>query len=209
MFVAAPARPARFERALDLTLALLILLFVLPLMAICAVAVRLTSEGPILFRHTRIGLNGEEFTCLKFRTMVVDADAAITSVIQQSGSCNQEWITVRKLKRDPRVTSAGRILRKYCLDELPQLFNVLAGNMSIVGPRPIVTEEIVRYGSAFADYCSVKPGITGLWQVSGRHALSYEQRVQLDSQYARSKSPALDLWILTCTLPIVVSGGNM
>ena len=203
------ARASGFaNRVVDIVLATLLLILVLPLMLACALMVALSSPGPLLFRHSRIGANGKEFSCLKFRTMVVDADVAIGAILGGCVQSQKEWLELQKLRRDPRVTPGGRFLRRYCLDELPQLFNVLAGHMSIVGPRPIVADEIRRYGSNFSDYCSVKPGLTGLWQVSGRHALSYEQRVQLDTQYARSKSIRLDLWILLMTLPIVLLGQN-
>lgn len=195
-------------RTVDLIVATFLLVLVLPLMGVCALAVALSGPGPLLYRHIRIGQNGKEFPCLKFRTMVVHADAAIGEILGNCAQSHKEWLEVQKLRCDPRVTSTGRFLRRYCLDELPQLFNVLAGHMSIVGPRPIVANEIRRYGPNFADYCSVKPGLTGLWQVSGRHALSYDQRVQLDTEYARSKSVKLDLWILWMTVPIVLLGEN-
>jgi exopolysaccharide production protein ExoY len=175
----------------------------------CVLAVRFAGPGPILFRQSRIGKGGVEFTCLKFRTMSTGAEATIAHLLVNSNESQQEWLAVRKLTHDPRVTRIGRFLRRYCLDELPQLFNVLAGEMSIVGPRPIVAEEIGRYGCHFVDYCSVKPGLTGLWQVSGRHALSYEQRVALDAKYARSKSVKFDFLILCRTVPIVIRGENL
>jgi exopolysaccharide production protein ExoY len=195
-------------RTLDVVVATLLLILVLPLMGLCALAVLGTSRGPILFRHPRIGRQGELFSCLKFRTMVQDADTAIEQVLAKSTETRQEWAALHKLKRDPRVTPGGAFLRRYCLDELPQLFNVLAGEMSIVGPRPIEAAEVERYGVNFAAYCSVKPGLTGLWQVSGRHLLSYSERVELDAQYARSKTLSLDLLILWRTVPIVLRGEN-
>ena len=195
-------------RTLDILVALALIVFVAPLMLACVVAVRCSGPGPIFFRQTRIGRGGDRFLCLKFRTMRVDAEAAIASVLLSSIESQHEWLTVRKLSRDPRVTPIGAFLRRYCLDELPQLFNVLAGQMSVVGPRPIVAEEISKYGENFADYCSVNPGLTGLWQISGRHALSYEERVALDARYARSKSLQADLLILCRTVPIVLGGKN-
>jgi exopolysaccharide production protein ExoY len=195
-------------RTLDIVVAALLLVLVLPLMALCALAVLGTSRGPILCRHPRISRHGEIFECLKFRTMVQDADAAIDQVLGESTESSQEWAALHKLKCDPRVTPIGMFLRRYCLDELPQLINVLSGDMSIVGPRPIVAAEIERYGMNFAAYCTVKPGLTGLWQVSGRHRLSYPERVQLDAQYARSKTLSLDLLILWRTVPIVLRGEN-
>jgi exopolysaccharide production protein ExoY len=195
-------------RVLDVTVATLLLLLVLPLMALCAVLVLVTGRGPILFRHPRIGRNGVVFECLKFRTMVLDAECAIDQALSKSAHNKDQWRAVRKLKCDPRVTPLGAFMRRYCLDELPQLFNVLAGQMSIVGPRPIVAAEIERYGANFPVYCSVKPGLTGLWQVSGRHMLSYLERVELDVAYVRSRTLSLDLLILWKTAPVVLCGEN-
>jgi exopolysaccharide production protein ExoY len=195
-------------RAFDIAVALLLLFFLLPLMCVCALAVVGTSRGPLLYRQPRIGRKGQSFECLKFRTMVQDADSAIERMLDDSPEAKAEWLAVQKIKCDPRVTPVGAFMRRYCLDELPQLFNVLRGEMSIVGPRPIVADEIDRFGSNFADYCLVKPGITGVWQVSGRHLLSYEQRVALDAEYARSKCISLDIKILWRTVPIVLLGEN-
>jgi exopolysaccharide production protein ExoY len=195
-------------RAFDIAAAVFLLLLVLPLMILCALAVLGTSRGPLLFRQPRIGRNGQPFDCLKFRTMVEHADGAIDQVLNDSPEAMAEWQAVQKIRSDPRVTPVGIILRRYCLDELPQLFNVLRGDMSVVGPRPIVADEVDRFGVNFTDYCSVKPGITGLWQVSGRHLLSYQQRVELDAEYARSKCLSLDLRILWRTVPIVMLGDN-
>jgi exopolysaccharide production protein ExoY len=177
-------------------------------MALCVLAVLLSGPGPLLFRQTRIGRDGREFTCLKFRTMVNDADKVIAEILQRSATAQAQWMAVQKLTCDPRITPIGGFMRRYCLDELPQLFNVLKGDMSIVGPRPIVAAEISRYGLNFGDYCSVRPGLTGLWQVSGSHSLSYAERVQLDTQYAQSKSLRLDVLILWRTVPIVLRGQN-
>lgn len=203
------ARPDEFSnRCLDVFAASMLLLLTLPLMAFCAIAVLVSGPGPLLFRQLRLGLNGEEFYCLKFRTMVPGGESALQRLLEQDTAARAEWLAVQKLQNDPRVTPIGRFLRRYCLDELPQLFNVLVGDMSIVGPRPIVSDEILRYGPKFADYCTVKPGITGLWQVSGRHKLTYEQRVQLDCDYARNKSTRTDLVILWKTVPVVLLGMN-
>jgi exopolysaccharide production protein ExoY len=201
-------RETAYDRALDILIASLVILFVLPLMIACSLVVLLSSPGPLLFRQARIGRDGREFICLKFRTMVCDADRTIEQILQTDGAAQRQWSSVQKIHCDPRVTSVGRPLRRYCLDELPQLFNVLAGDMSVVGPRPIVASEIVRYGDRFADYCSVKPGLTGLWQISGRHSLPYDERVRLDCEYARSKSVVFDLLILWRTVPIVMFGLN-
>lgn len=195
-------------RLLDLTVGGLLFLFVLPLMVLCALAIRLTSPGPALYSQARIGRNGRQFTCFKFRTMVQSAEHAIDQLIADGGAYHDEWAALYKLRADPRVTPLGRLLRRYSIDEIPQLFNVIRGDMSIVGPRPIVEDEIHRYGDRFADYCSVKPGITGLWQVSGRHALTYDERVRLDAEYAENKTVRLDLLILWRTIPIVFFGQN-
>ena len=195
-------------RTLDVIVATLLLILVLPLMALCTLAVLATSRGPILFRHPRIGRNGEIFNCLKFRTMIKDADKAIEAALNKSPQNRAQWQALQKLKNDPRVTPVGAFLRRYCLDELPQLFNILAGQMSMVGPRPIVASEIERYGANFSLYCSVKPGLTGLWQVSGRHRLSYSERVELDASYVRSRTLTLDLLILWRTGPVVLCAQN-
>ena len=196
------------RRAFDVVFALILIAFLLPLMAACAVAVRFTGPGPLLFRHTRIGRGGREFQCLKFRTMNHAAEVTLDALLDSSVTSREQWALLHKLSRDPRTTPVGRFLRRYSLDELPQLLNVVRGDMSIVGPRPIVEAEIVRYGASFAHYCSVKPGLTGLWQVSGRHALSYEDRVTLDARYAMSNSLIGDLLILLRTVPVVILGQN-
>jgi len=207
--ISAPARPDRLsDRCFDVVVASLLLVLMLPLMAAVALTVFFTSRGPVLFKHKRIGRDGLEFQCLKFRTMTCDADAAFQRIMENDKRAQEEWLSVQKLQNDPRVTFAGRFLRRYCLDELPQLFNVIAGDMSVVGPRPIVISEISRYGSAFLDYCSVRPGLTGLWQVSGRHRLPYEERVRLDSEYARTKSLLGDIVLLWRTVPVVLLGIN-
>jgi exopolysaccharide production protein ExoY len=195
-------------RFYDLSLAGLLFVLVLPLMAFCAIAVMLSSPGPVLFRQTRIGMNGREFTCLKFRTMADCAERTLDHLLSHSVRAQAEWQAEFKLQSDPRVTVIGKFLRRYSLDELPQLFNIFSGEMSVVGPRPIVHDEICRYDLHFIDYCKVKPGLTGLWQVSGRHTLSYDERVRLDAQYANSKSLRLDLLILWRTVPIVLRGQN-
>lgn len=197
-----------FSRSLDVVIATMMIVLILPLMAVCALAVLLSDPGPVLFRQSRIGRDGQKFNCLKFRTMVLDGDAVFQRYLQTNKKAQAEWLAVQKLQHDPRVTAIGRFLRRYCLDELPQLINVLRGDMSIVGPRPIVADEISRYGARFFDYCSVKPGLTGLWQVSGRHKLTYEQRVQLDAQYARTKCTSTDLAILWRTVGVVLLGLN-
>jgi exopolysaccharide production protein ExoY len=193
-------------RALDIAIALVALIIALPLMAAVALAVRVTSPGPVLFAHRRVGLGGRRFPCLKFRTMMIDADAQLKALLDRDATARAEWQRCQKLRRDPRITVIGRFLRRTSLDELPQLFNVLMGHMSLVGPRPIVEGEIARYGRHFAVYCQVRPGVTGLWQVQRDADTSYRRRVAYDVAYARSRSPRLYLVILARTVPAVLTG---
>ncbi|MBC7799045.1 MAG: sugar transferase [Gemmatimonadaceae bacterium] len=160
--------------------------------------------GPLLFRHRRVGHNGEAFMCLKFRTMVVDADAVLAELLARNPAARAEWDATQKLRDDPRVTRYGRLLRNTSLDELPQLLNILRGEMSLVGPRPIVPAEVPRYGDDIALYFAAIPGLTGLWQVSGRSDTSYQRRVELDCEYVRTWSFWGDVAILLKTIPAVV-----
>jgi len=191
-------------RAMDIVLSLLMLLFFLPLMALIAVAVYFTSPGPIIFAQNRVGRGGEFFKCFKFRSMVVNAEAQLQHLLATDPEARRSWDIDHKLKVDPRITSIGNFLRRSSFDELPQLFNVLRGDMSLVGPRPISEAEKVRYGRYFRDYCSVRPGITGLWQVSGRNNVSYDRRVMFDVFYARKQSVFLYLRIAVMTVPAVL-----
>lgn len=192
------------SRILDVVLALALLFFAMPLMMLIAALVSIASPGPTLFVHRRLGRHGREFGCLKFRTMVVDAEDRLNALLESDPHARQEWAREHKLRYDPRTTPIGRVLRTLSLDELPQLFNVLRGEMSVVGPRPIVQAERMRYGRYFDHYCRVRPGLTGLWQVSGRNSLSYRRRVALDVRYARRRTLALDLWILLRTVSCVL-----
>jgi exopolysaccharide production protein ExoY len=192
------------KRAIDIVLAISGIVLLAPLLIICFVATVTTSPGPALFRHRRVGFRGKYFDCLKFRTMATDASARLRDLLDSDPRAAAEWATTRKLRHDPRVTPIGAILRKSSLDELPQLFNVLKGDMSIVGPRPVTDEELVRYSGAIGAYLSCRPGITGLWQVSGRSTTTYEQRVEYDASYARNWSMALDVKILVVTIPVVL-----
>jgi len=191
--------------AMHVAIVLAVTLFAMPLMIAIALAVYANDGGPVLFRHRRVGRDGKTFYCLKFRTMAVDAEARLADLLANDPVARTEWAADFKLRNDPRVTRIGRFLRRSSLDELPQLFNLMRGEMSLVGPRPIVEAEIARYGWRFRHYCAVKPGITGLWQVSGRNDVSYRTRVALDCIYAKRKSPWLDLWVLAVTLPAVVA----
>jgi lipopolysaccharide/colanic/teichoic acid biosynthesis glycosyltransferase len=191
-------------RTLDLTVAFCVLLFALPLLIAIAFAIKLQDGGPVIFAHERLGKGGRRFKCLKFRSMVVNAEQRLAALLQRDPRAQAEWARDHKLRIDPRTTSFGEFLRRSSLDELPQLINVLRGEMSIVGPRPIVVAEIARYGRRFRDYCMVKPGITGLWQVSGRNDVSYRRRVAMDTIYARHKSFAWDVQLLFLTVPAVL-----
>lgn len=190
-------------RILDIGVASCALIFLAPLMLVVACLVYLVDPGPIFFAHRRMGKDGMTFPCLKFRSMVTDAEARLQHLLASDPEARAEWARDYKLRCDPRITPIGNFLRKSSIDELPQLFNVLRGEMSIVGPRPIVEGEIERYGRYFSEYSRVKPGITGLWQVSGRNNVSYRRRVALDVSYARNKSVVLDLRILALTVPAV------
>ena len=191
-------------RALDVAGALALLVALLPFLTVIALAVKLTSPGPVLFAQRRVGRGGRWFSCWKFRTMVTDAEERLTELLSHDAAARQEWARDHKLRRDPRVTAIGVFLRKSSLDELPQLFNVLGGTMSLVGPRPIELAECSRYGRYLGHYCAVRPGITGLWQISGRNDTSYRRRIAFDVVYARRRSLALDAKILAVTVPRVM-----
>ena len=178
---------------------------VLPIMLFIAVMIRITSPGKVLYPHARVGYKGNEFLCWKFRTMVVNGDEVLARHLADNPSARLEWETTRKLQSDPRVTRVGRILRALSLDELPQLINVLKGEMSLVGPRPVVREELALYRSAIAYYKSARPGLTGLWQVSGRNDVSYGRRVLLDRTYVSNWSLTRDLGIILRTVPAVLA----
>ena len=192
------------KRLFDLLCGVILLVALAPVLAVIALAVRL-GGGAVFYGHRRIGAHGREFTCWKFRTMVPDAAAKLAEALAADPQARAEWERHFKLKRDPRVTRIGRFLRATSLDELPQLFNILKGEMSLVGPRPIVADEVKRYGAAFHDYVRCRPGITGMWQVSGRTDTDYATRVQLDRHYARSRSLGLDCWILALTTRVVIT----
>lgn len=192
------------SRVFCIFVTLVILVAVLPMLLLLAVALQIDSPGKLFFAQQRVGKDGRLFRCLKFRTMCTDADAALTRHLANSEAARREWAATFKLQDDPRVTALGRVVRKLSLDEFPQLINILRGEMSLVGPRPIVEQEIPLYGRYFADYCKVRPGLTGLWQVSGRNDTSYRRRVCIDSLYVRRRSLAFDLAILARTVPAVI-----
>jgi exopolysaccharide production protein ExoY len=191
------------KRTADVVLALSGILLLSPFFILCYLATAAFSPGPVFFRHKRVGFNGKRFECLKFRTMAVDAQQRLRLHLEMDPAAAAEWIATRKLRNDPRVTAVGAMLRKSSLDELPQLFNVLKGDMSIVGPRPVTEEELGRYSDAINSYYACRPGITGLWQVSGRSTTTFRRRVVLDSYYAHHWSMVLDAKIIAATIPAV------
>lgn len=198
-----PLHAIRPKRLFDIVGASLCLIFFAPLLAVLYLLVR-SDGGPALFGHTRIGARGRAFTCWKFRSMVVDADSVLHEVLERDPLARREWENDFKLRNDRRVTRLGAILRTTSLDELPQLFNVLRGEMSLVGPRPIVSAEVPRYGQAIDAYAQCRPGLTGLWQVSGRNDVTYNERVRLDVTYVSQWSLLLDVRIVLKTLSVIV-----
>jgi Undecaprenyl-phosphate galactose phosphotransferase WbaP len=196
--------PARLtKRLFDLSAAALLLLCLSPLMLLIALALKLEG-GTVFFAHTRVGKNGRVFRCLKFRSMVPDAEAKLQNLLALHPHLKAEWHKEHKLKDDPRISKLGAFLRRTSLDELPQLFNVLKSEMSLVGPRPIVREELQKYGLEKSYYLMVRPGMTGLWQVSGRNDVDYETRVYLDAWYVKNWSLWYDLAILFKTIKVVL-----
>ena len=198
-------RAKRFQKRLtDTLLALLGFACVLPFFVVIPALIKLTSRGPVFYRQARLGKDGKPFRIWKFRSMYADADARLERLLASDPRARREWERSFKLRRDPRVTPLGRILRKTSLDELPQLFNVFGGDMALIGPRPIVAAEVRFYGDAYAIFSSVKPGVTGLWQVSGRSDTDYTRRVALDAHYVLNWSPWMDVWIFLRTVYSVV-----
>jgi Undecaprenyl-phosphate galactose phosphotransferase WbaP len=193
------------KTAIDLTLAGLAVLFLLPVFLLVAVAVKLDG-GPIFYAHPRVGRGGRMFNCYKFRSMRVNSDDLLADLLLADPEAAEAWKVKRKLKNDPRVTRVGKILRKTSLDELPQLLNVLRLDMSLVGPRPIVEQELHLYGAEVSKYYSFRPGITGVWQISGRSNTTFSERVVFDASYAENWSVMLDVQILVKTVPAVLGG---
>jgi Undecaprenyl-phosphate galactose phosphotransferase WbaP len=198
--------PKIIKRCMDCAIGLVVFLTVVPLFLIICAAIKLTSRGPVFFGHLRYGRDGNAFYALKFRTMVTNADQLLKDYLQQHPEQSMEWQVNHKLKNDPRITRVGRWLRRYSLDELPQLINILVGHMSLVGPRPIVESEIKRYATTYDLYTRVPPGLTGLWQVSGRNNTTYEERVAFDDYYIRNWSIWMDMYILARTFRAVLHG---
>ncbi len=187
------------KRVFDLALAALLLPLATVLIGLISLAIALTSGGPVMFRQQRIGRHGRPFTIWKFRTMHADADHILREHLKRSADAREEWREKHKLSGDPRITPLGRLLRETSLDEVPQILNIFAGDMSFVGPRPIVAKEMVKYAERLPYYLAARPGVTGLWQISGRCNISYEGRVILDETYVRHWTIGGDIWILAHT----------
>ena len=202
-----PSRLLRYraKRIIDIILILLSLPVTLPILGLLSLLVMMSTPGPIFYSHRRIGRNGAFFSMWKFRTMCENSAEVLDEYLARHPQARAEWSRTHKLRYDPRVTRIGRLLRRYSLDELPQLWNVMAGKMTLVGPRPIVAAEVEKYGDGFRYYRRVKPGLTGLWQVSGRSQLTYPQRVQLDCDYVERWSMRRDFVILLRTFLSVVN----
>ncbi|MGF1569452.1 MAG: undecaprenyl-phosphate galactose phosphotransferase WbaP [Nodosilinea sp.] len=198
--------PRMTKALLDVVLTLVIGTGLLPVILIIALWVRLDSPGPVFYGQNRLGQDGAPFTAWKFRSMVKNADQVLADYLEANPDLRQQWERDQKLRYDPRITRIGHFLRRTSLDELPQLWNVLRGEMSLVGPRPIVDEEIIRYAEKYRLYTKVLPGMTGLWQVSGRNNVSYDERVNLDAYYVRNWSVWLDIYILLRTIWVVLIG---
>jgi Undecaprenyl-phosphate galactose phosphotransferase WbaP len=198
--------PRLAKRVIDLLIVCLTLPVVGLTVLLLGMLVRLESPGPIFYGHRRVGRSYSTFLTWKIRTMQVNGDEVLKNAFAQDGALRREWLRDRKLRRDPRITRVGRFLRRTSLDELPQLWNVLRGEMSLVGPRPIVEDEVAAYGLNLSLYCRVTPGLTGLWQISGRSEVGLSDRVRLDSYYVRNWSPWLDIHILARTAKVVFTG---
>ncbi|MBD2501709.1 sugar transferase [Anabaena azotica] len=196
------------KRLFDIVFSLLVLILFSPVYLILALLIALSSQGPIFYVQERIGQNYKPFNCIKFRTMVSNADEILVQMMETSPQLRQEFESSFKLKKDPRITKIGRFLRITSLDEFPQFWNVLKGDMSVVGPRPLVEEELPKYGHHIEQVLTIKPGITGLWQVSGRNDIPYPRRVQIDLHYVKSRTLWLDLWIILKTIDVVIMPKN-
>lgn len=189
------------KRTIDVLIAFAAMLVLSPVLLIVSLLIKYSMGGSIIFGHRRVGKDGQPFRCYKFRTMVRSSEEVLAAHLLENSEAAREWMATRKLRNDPRVTRLGRFLRVTSIDELPQLINILLGDMSCVGPRPIVFDELERYGSGASDYFLVRPGLTGLWQISGRSNVTYAERVALDVSYVRNWSLRLDFTIMLNTIP--------
>ncbi|WP_071188489.1 sugar transferase [Trichormus sp. NMC-1] len=196
------------KRLFDILFSLSVLILFFPLYIILTLLIAVSSEGPIFYVQERVGKNYRRFNCIKFRTMVSNADEILVQMMETSPELRQEFSNTFKLKKDPRITKIGHFLRITSLDEFPQFWNVLTGDMSVVGPRPLVAEELPKYGCHIDQILTIRPGITGLWQVSGRNDIPYPRRVQIDLHYAKFRTFWLDLWIILKTIDVVIVPKN-
>ena len=194
------------KRCLDIFLLLVSSPITIPLTLIVAIAIKVSSPGPVFYGHKRIGQKGREFKCWKFRSMVIDADKQLEKILAENPEMRAEWEKDRKFTNDPRITKIGKILRKTSIDEIPQFFNILIGEMSFIGPRPVTKPELDKYGKNQDFILSVQPGLSGMWQISGRSDTGYEERITLDSYYIQNWSVWLDLWIIIKTIYVVLKG---
>jgi exopolysaccharide production protein ExoY len=192
------------KRGFDIVVASLILVVLAPFFVMLTILIKMTDPGPIIYQHSRVGYQGKQFSCVKFRTMVVDSESRLRTLLDADPAAREEWELHRKLKSDPRITPLGSLLRNSSADELPQLINVIRGDMSLVGPRPVVSEELEHYGEHANLYLATRPGMTGSWQINGRSDVSYESRVALDAGYVRDWSLWTDLLILIRTVGAVI-----
>lgn len=204
--------PTRFDRSslstakriLDLLIAIPALFFLSPIMLLVGLFIRLQDGGPVFFVQDRRGFGGVSFACMKFRTMRADAEDVLGNLLATDPEMAAEWRAAQKLRKDPRITRLGHFLRKTSIDELPQLLNIIRGEMSVVGPRPIVEDEVRRYGDNIESYDSIRPGVTGLWQINGRNDTTYEERITMDVEYAENISVMSDIIILFRSIPAIL-----
>jgi lipopolysaccharide/colanic/teichoic acid biosynthesis glycosyltransferase len=196
------------KRLFDIVFSLTVLVLFSPIYLILALLIAISSDGPIFYVQERVGKNYRRFNCIKFRTMVNNADEILGQMMETSPELRHEFENSFKLKKDPRITKIGRFLRITSLDEFPQFWNVLKGDMSVVGPRPLVAEELIKYGCHIDQVLTIRPGITGLWQVSGRNDIPYPRRVQIDLHYVQFRNFWLDLWIILKTIDVVIMPKN-
>ena len=197
----------KLKRGFDIMFSIIAILSMLPFFIVLPVLIYIVSPGPVFFSHNRVGFAGKVFPCLKFRTMTVDADRMLQEHLAQNADARAEWALHRKLKSDPRILPfIGGFMRRLSIDELPQFINVLRGQMSVVGPRPLTREELEDYGEAVSRYTSARPGITGLWQVSGRSDISFAHRVELDCDYVKSCALPSDIRLIFKTISVIVNG---
>lgn len=212
-YVAVPAEHANLpvggsaKRVFDIAFSIIAILSTLPFFVILPIIIMIVSPGPVFYAHTRIGYGGKPFPCLKFRTMVPDADQMLKTYLSAHPEAQAEWDQHRKLKHDPRIIPlVGNLMRRLSLDELPQFFNVLRGEMSVVGPRPLTVDEVNDYGEAARRYKAARPGITGLWQVSGRSEISFRDRIELDCRYVATCNMASDVRLIAKTISVLLNG---